>query len=274
MTEITASIVAYKTDTEELEIILNCVIQSPIEIVYLVDNSPLDCSLKRYSNYSLKISYISNPANTGFGAAHNMAIEKALKIGSKYHFIVNPDISFKTDVISPMVAYMKEHPEIGMMMPRVLNMDGSCQYLPKLLPSPFDLLLRKLKRPIGVYRRFIEKYELRNVSLEKICNVPIISGCFSLLNMEVIKKTGGYDERFFMYFEDFDLSRRIHENYKTIYFPLATVFHGYEGGANRNWRLFKVFVTSAIKYFNKWGWFYDKNRKLMNQNTLKELGIK
>lgn len=270
---ITASIVTYFSDRQEIINLIGYFVDTPVDYIYVIDNSS-DDTLSTCSDVSKNVVYIHGHGNVGFGAAHNIAIEKALKIGSKYHFIVNPDISFETDVVSPMVEYMREYPETGMMMPRVLNMDGSCQYLPKLLPSPFDLLLRKLKRPIGVYRRFIEKYELRDVSSEQVCNVPIISGCFSLLSMEVIKKIGGYDERFFMYFEDFDLSRRIHENYKTIYFPLVAIFHGYEGGANRNWRLFKVFVTSAIKYFNKWGWFYDKNRKIVNHKILKELGIK
>lgn len=270
---ITASIVIYKTAPEELETILNSLFQTPVNILYLVDNSPLVASLKQYADYSSRIRYISNPANTGFGAAHNLAIAEAIKMGSRYHFVVNPDISFKDDVVTPMVEYMENNTGIGMMMPKVLYPNGQMQYLPKLLPSPFGLLLRKLKFPKGIYRNFIRKYELRNISSDKICNVPVLSGCFSLLNIEVIKEIGAYDDHFFMYFEDFDLSRRVHKKYKTIYFPQISVFHGYEGGANKNLRLFKIFVLSAIKYFGKWGWFFDKERVMINRQVLKEIGI-
>src|SRR5690606_26243677 len=96
------------------------------------------------------------------------------------------------------------------------------------------------------------------------------SGCFTLLNLEAVKEVGGYDDRFFMYFEDFDLSRRMHKKYKTIYFPDVSVYHGYEGGANKNFRLFKIFIKSMIAYFNKWGWFFDKERKEINKRTLEQ----
>jgi hypothetical protein len=220
----------------------------------------------RFSN----VQYIHNPSNPGFGAAHNIAILKALEMGSKYHFIVNPDIYFKGDVISPMVSYMELDPEIGMMMPQILNLDGSLQNLPKLFPSPFSILLRKIKKPIGFYNKFIEKYELRFVDEDKIYNAPILSGCFTLLNLKAIQEIGMYDDKFFMYFEDWDLSRRMHRKYKTIYFPKVSIYHGYESGANKSSKLFKIFVNSAIIYFNKWGWFFDKERKILNKKALSQ----
>ena len=76
-----------------------------------------------------------------------------------------------------------------------------------------------------------------------------------------------------MYFEDWDLSRRIHKKYKTIYFPEASLYHHYNSGANKRFKLFLVFIKSAITYFNKWGWFFDSEkqinkciRKLKNEN--------
>lgn len=73
-----------------------------------------------------------------------------------------------------------------------------------------------------------------------------------------------------MYFEDWDLSRRMHQKYKTIYYPLVSVYHGYESGANKSKRLFKIFVQSALRYFNKWGWIFDKERRKVNRKTLKQ----
>jgi GT2 family glycosyltransferase len=79
-----------------------------------------------------------------------------------------------------------------------------------------------------------------------------------------------YDDNYFMYFEDWDLSRRMHKKYKTIYYPLVSVYHGYESGANKSFKLFKIFIQSAITYFNKWGWFFDKDRKQMNKKALSQ----
>ena len=176
-------------------------------------------------------------------------------MGSNYHFIVNPDIYLNEDVVTPLVEYMKNNNGVGMIMPQILNLDGKVQNLPKLLPSPLSILLRKIKRPRGYYKKFIERYELRNVPQKQIYNAPILSGCFTLLNLKAIQEIGGYDDNYFMYFEDWDLSRRMHQKYRTIYYPLVSVYHGYESGANKSLKLFKIFIYSAFIYFNKWNAF-------------------
>lgn len=264
--EITVSIVLYNSNCEEIEKIINKI--GDRIIVFLIDNSSTN-SLSLLSNYK-NVFYFHNPSNPGFGAAHNIAISKAIELGSKYHFIVNPDIYFDGDVISEMIDYMKKESSVGMMMPQILNLDGSIQNLPKLLPSPLSILLRKIKKPNFYYQKFISKYELRDIPKDMIYNAPILSGCFTLLNLEAIKKIGMYDDKFFMYFEDWDLSRRMHQSYKTIYYPLVSVYHGYESGANKNSKLFNIFIKSAITYFNKWGWLFDGQRNEMNRKALSQ----
>ena len=107
--------------------------------------------------------------------------------------------------------------------------------------------------------------------MNKELNVPVITGCFSLIRMSVFNELEKYDERFFMYFEDTDLSRRIHERFKTLYYPKVNVFHGYERGAAKSFTLFLVFIKSAIIYFNKYGWFIDKERDVINKKVLTSL---
>lgn len=265
--KITASIVLYQEDIVLLQKAIDSFSHTDLEFfLYLIDNSPT-ADLKKIAA-DRRIKYIHNPSNPGFGASHNVAIEKAIGIGSKYHFIVNPDIYFDGDVITPMLVYMANDKTIGMMMPQILNLDGTVQNLPKLLPSPLSILWRKIKKPATAYQKFINKYELRQVSKDAIYNAPVLSGCFTLLNIEAIKDIGMYDDAFFMYFEDWDLSRRMHQDYKTIYFPLVSVYHGYDSGANKSWKLFKIFINSAITYFNKWGWFFDSDRKIINKKAL------
>jgi GT2 family glycosyltransferase len=265
---LTASIVLYSNDVDVINNNLHCLVTYGIDKIYLIDNSPVD-KLRTLSSES-RIEYIHNPLNPGFGAAHNIAIQKSIASGCKYHFIVNPDIYFDKDVITPLVEYIKKNEGVGMIMPQILNEDGTIQNLPKLLPSPCSILLRKIKRPSGYYEKFIEKYELRNVPKIKIYNAPILSGCFTLLNLKAIQEVGMYDDNFFMYFEDWDLSRRMHQKYKTIYYPLVSVYHGYESGANKSFKLFKIFIRSAFTYFNKWGWFIDNERTKMNKRALSQ----
>ncbi|WDF59110.1 glycosyltransferase family 2 protein [Flavobacterium sp. KACC 22758] len=266
---ISASIVLYNTDCIELKRTINSIFNENVDIkLFLIDNSQIN-NIQKFDN-NIKIEYIHNPSNPGFGEAHNIAIKKAIESGIDYHFVVNPDIYFKGDVIFKMVDYMQSDNSIGMIMPQILNIDGSVQNLPKLLPYPFSILWRKIKKPAKAYRKFINRYELREIPEKQIYNAPVLSGCFTLLNLEAIKKVGMYDNRFFMYFEDWDLSRRVHQYYKTIYFPLVSVYHGYESGANKSGKLFKIFVNSAITYFNKWGWFFDSDRGEINKRALEQ----
>lgn len=270
---ITASIVLYKNNRKILLESINSFLNSDYlqKHLYLVDNSPTN-DLKDII-LDKRVTYLFNPSNPGFGTAHNIAIKLAIEIGSSYHFIINPDIFFHKNVIPSMIEYMNHHLDVGMMMPQILNNDGSIQYLPKLLPTPLSVLIRKIKKPFFYYQKFINKYELRNIEVNKAYNAPVLSGCFTLLRLSVIEEVGFYDDKFFMYFEDWDLSRRIHEKYKTIYYPFVSVYHGYESGANKSIRLFKIFLFSMVYYFNKWGWLLDVNRKKINKRALEQFGL-
>lgn len=269
---VSVSIVLYHSDLDFLKNLIGSIYKSKTVVkLYLIDNSA-DNSLKVLEKENENIEYILNNTNVGFGKAHNIAIQKAIDSACKYHFVINPDIILNPDidVLTGMVNYMDTNSDIGMMMPQVLNEDGTMQYLPKLLPSPFSIFVRRFKQPKFYYKSFIEKYELRFVDPNMIYTAPILSGCFTLFNIESLKEVGFYDDKFFMYFEDWDISRRINEKYKTVYYPSVSVYHGYESGANKNRKLFKIFLNSAFHYFNKWGWIIDGKRKIVNRITLNQ----
>jgi hypothetical protein len=267
--EISASIVLYNNDVSMLQDVVRSFLNAKSEVhLHLIDNSLTD--ELRMLNTDSRVTYKHNPSNPGFGSAHNIAISKAIEIGSDFHFVINPDCSFDGSIITTMVDYMKQDPTIGMLMPEILNENGSIQNLPKLLPSPYSLFMRKFKKPSSIYKIFINQYELRSIPRNEIYNAPILSGCFTLLNLKAIQEIGMYDDKYFMYFEDWDLSRRMHLKYKTIYFPTVSVYHGYESGANKSAKLFKIFINSAVTYFSKWGWFFDKDRKILNKKALSQ----
>jgi len=90
-----------------------------------------------------------------------------------------------------------------------------------------------------------------------------------LLRIAAIKKIGMFDTRFFMYAEDIDLSRRIHSEFKTLYFPEAIIFHEHAKSSYTSFKMLFIHLVSVIKYFNKWGWFFDRERKLINRKLMR-----
>ena len=86
-------------------------------------------------------------------------------------------------------------------------------------------------------------------------------------NPTALKQIGLFDERFFLYAEDTDLSRRIHQKFETLYFPWAEIFHVHERGSYKNFGLTLHNLKSAAQYFNKWGWFFDRERTIINQRA-------
>ena len=266
---ITASIVTYNNNPEDVSRVLHCTSDSLVEKIYVIDNSPVDL-FRSYGEFFPKVEYIWGQGNVGYGSAHNIGIERAVQAGAVYHIVINPDIYFDKDVIEKIAGYLDGHPEVGQVMPKVFYPNGELQYLCKLLPTPMDLLCRRFIP----YKKYIEKrnnrYELRFTDYDSIMEVPSLSGCFMFLRTDVLKEIGGFDERFFMYAEDIDLCRRIGKVSRTIYYPLVSIYHEYEKGSYKNRKLFKYHICSVIKYFNKWGWLFDSERKERNNRILKQ----
>ena len=269
---VSASLVTYKASFATIGGLIDSLMNSSLNRLYIIDNSPENILSQHLSHP--KIIYRHMPSNLGFGKAHNIGLNDALDSGFQYHFVINPDIHLKPEVIDEMVQIMRKDPSIGMIMPRIEFPDGSIQHLPKLLPSPLSILRRKLKRPARWHEAFVNNYELRFVEDHITYSCPILSGCFTLFQLSAVKEVGYYDERYFMYLEDWDLSRRMHNNYNTVYCPEVKVTHEYYSGANKNVKLFFYFIRSRILYFNKWGWFRDKNRNQINARTLRQFGYR
>lgn len=265
---VSASIVIYKNDPQLLECAVNSFLHSTADSkLYLIDNSPINNFENKFA--SGRIVYIFNGKNIGFGPAHNIALRQSLADGIDYHLILNPDIYFEREVVSRLMQYMDEHRQVGLVMPKVLYPDGTIQPLCKLLPSPLTLLSRRFLRfNSGFTRRLNHLYEMQFSGYNKVMDVPFLSGCFMFLRMETIKKVGLFDERIFLYTEDTDLTRRIHKHYRTIFFPEASIYHHHQRGSYKNYVILMHHIFSAIRYFNKWGWFNDSEREDINQQVL------
>jgi len=275
MKNINVSIVLFKNDQDLVKkAIYSCVNSVLINRIYLIDNSPTDM-LSCLATLDSKIEYIFNNANLGFGKAHNIALKRSIEENIPYHLVLNPDVYFEGGVLEELYNFMESDPDVGLVMPKVLYPDGTLQYLCKLLPTPLDLFGRRFLN-FGPFKKIVEKrneiYELRFTGYDKIMEVPYLSGCFMFIRTEVLKKVGLFDERFFMYLEDTDLSRRIHRVAKTVYYPYVYIYHEYGKGSYKSLKLLYYHIKSAIKYFNKYGWFFDKEREEINRKILEKLG--
>lgn len=253
--EITGSIVTYKTNKKDLERVINsfflCTLNKKL---FISDNSPTD-ELKFFIQ-ELKnpnIEYIFNNKNGGYGYGHNKIIKKIKNI-SKYHIILNPDIYFREEVLEKIYEKMEINKGIGNIMPLIKYPNGEIQFCCKRNPTPFQILIRTVKPLEKIFIKKSNYYEMRDMNYKKEMNVEILSGCFMFLRNEIFDRIGIFDERFFMYFEDFDLNRRIHEKYITLYFPEVEIIHKHAREAHKNKKMLYIAMKSAIKYFNKWGW--------------------
>jgi GT2 family glycosyltransferase len=269
---INISIVLYKNTQIQLKkIISNCLNSIDlINNIYLLDNSP-DNYLSKQLTKNKKIVYLFSNKNLGYGKAHNIAIKQSFAKNIKYHLVLNPDIFFKKGTLEKIINYMNNNPDIGLLMPRIHYPDGSIQYLCKLLPTPFNLIFRRFL-PIRKYRKKKNNlFELRFAGYDKIMEVPYLSGCFMFFRTEALKDTGLFDENIFMYGEDTDITRRIYKKYKTIYYPLAEATHEFHKESYKNIRMMVIHIRSIIYYFNKWGWFFDNERRTINKEVLKKI---
>ncbi len=269
--EVSASIVLFHNKTEQLEKVIKSFLNTNLKVkLYLIDNSSND-ELKELENIDNRIEYIFNNANLGYGKAHNIAMKKSIENKIPYHVVLNPDIYFDSGVLEKLYEYMEENRDIGNIIPQVLYPNGEIQYLCKLLPAPIDLIFRRFIPFKSWKEKRNEKYELRFTGYKNIANIPSLSGCFMFLRTSVLEDVGLFDENIFMYLEDNDLNRRIHTKYKTIFYPKVSIYHEYEKESYVNKKLLLYHIKSAIYYFNKWGWFFDKERSKINSRCLKEL---
>jgi GT2 family glycosyltransferase len=267
---LTASIVIYKNLPEILAKAVQSFLDSTVNAtLYLVDNSPTNAFENYFSDPRIK--YIFNNKNVGFGAGHNIALKKIMEEShSRYHIVLNPDVYFNTDVVSKMQHFMEVNPSVGLAMPKVLYPDGRLQPLCKLLPTPVTLFSRRFLnfRPSWL-KKMNHWYEMHFTGYDKIMDVPFLSGCFMFLRVEALIKVGLFDERIFLYTEDTDLTRRIHQYYRTIFYPEVTIYHYNEKASHKNTFTLLHHIRSTITYFNKWGWFNDAEREHINQQVLK-----
>jgi len=198
---------------------------------------------------------LSGHGNVGYGAGHNLAINQS---SADFNLVLNPDVVLDRDAILKAMHFMYASPEVGLITPFVANSDGSPQFLCKRYPTVLDLVLRGFA-PQGIQRMFrkrLESYEMRDVcgNNHPVLDVPIVSGCFMLFRRNLWEKVGGFSKKYFMYFEDFDLSLRFAEVSRLAYVPSVRIRHFGGNAAHKGKRHILMFIRSALTFFYVHGW--------------------
>jgi GT2 family glycosyltransferase len=256
-TKITSCIVLYKNDVTMLREAIDSFLNTALNVkLYLVDNSPTNELKVLVTDH--RIEYIHNPYNPGFGASHNVAIQKSFELDSDYHMVLNPDIYFDKGTLEKLCEFMDSNVDVGQLMPKVTYPNGDFQYLCKTNPTFFDLFARGFMPRFlkNIFQKRMGSYEYKDQDYDEIIyDVPYLSGCFMFLRTDTLKKVGFFDDKIFMYLEDADLTRRFLEVSRTVYYPAAHVYHHFAKLTHKELKFKWITVQSAFIYFNKWGWF-------------------
>lgn len=258
-----SSLALYQHTLADIQATLDSLLNTDIiKKIILVDNG--GCDWANHLNNS-KITYIKANRNGGFGFGHNLAIHKFAHL-SDYFLICNPDISFDAQELIKLYDAAKQS-QAGLFSPKIVYPDGRNQFGQRLLPTPLNLFARRFL-PIFISDKLDDRYLLKASRIVKPTAVPNVSGSFMLFKSHCLRDLGGFDERYFMYMEDIDLSRRCAVKFGVLYVPSACVIHEHQQASYKNKALLKAHIVSAIKYFNKWGWIKDRGRISLNRKTL------
>ena len=217
--------------------------------IYIVDNASSDGTAERLRDEFPEIVVIENKENYGFGYGHNTVLDV---LDSDYHLIVNPDILIDRDVVSELVLYLEDNDDVGIVTPKILNLDGSDQELPKRKPVVAALVGRRILKKQLIKQ--VEYYQMKDRNLSEIQQIEFATGCFFMIRTNLFKQLGGFDTRFFLYYEDIDISGRVLKTKKIIYYPDTYVYHAWERSSVHSFRYFLILVQGMFRYFNKWGW--------------------
>lgn len=274
---ITVSIVLHRTPFHQIESVVGSLSLEPVDMIYFIDNSPDNSLEERIGHLMSNVRYkglnwqYRHVDNRGYGNAHNIAIGMAVDAHSQYHLVLNADVRWSSPVFKTLVEVLEKNPDCGLLQPKILNPDGTLQHTCRLLPTPYDVFGKRFLPP-GLIKNRMRRYLLSDEAYGRRFNAVYMQGSFMFFRMSSLKDTGLFDERFFMYPEDIDITRRIRDGYSALYIPEVSVVHDHAAASSRINRMLWIHIVNMIRYFNKWGWFLDAGRRRLNRELMAELG--
>ena len=257
--EVTGCMVVFENDPETaLKAARSFLEQNADGFLVIVDNASqsviADVLEKKLMSNRCKI--IRNKKNDGYGGGNNLGLR--FSPASAYHVVFNPDVIFHPGSMREMLRFMEQNTDVGLLSPRVVYPNGRFQPLNKLDPALLDLFLRRffpdILSKIPVIKKRMDRYMMLDVGYDAVVDVPFLSGCCIMFRKNLLDENDFFDERFFLYFEDADITRRMREKSRAVFFPGASITHVWARMAHARLSFSWIFVKSACKYFQKWGW--------------------
>jgi len=229
--------------------------------IHIVDNSESAeyhasvCSALNYTNTGRASVHIIKAANNGgYGTANNMSLHT---LNSEFHLIINPDVVVAQDAFSIAVGFLNENPMVGMVTPLVRESDGRVAHVVKGYPDCLTLLVRFLGWAWlnRFFRLRLSRYACGHFSRSDrpVFNVTLAGGCFIFVRTSLFRRLGGFDTRYFLYFEDFDFCMRLRKLAGIAFVPQVKIFHAGGDVGRKHWRHHVMFVRSAGRFFLKNG---------------------
>ncbi|WAK00562.1 glycosyltransferase family 2 protein [Methylobacter sp. YRD-M1] len=224
---------------------------SCVQEVIVVDNASKDGSPEVVAEYFPEVRLIKSEENLGFARANNLAMEHAK--GSIFA-LVNSDVIVHEGCLEKLAVFLDDHPDIGMVGPRVTGGDGNLQRTCRKMPTFWNTVCRilVLDRIFPDWQIF-SGFEVPYSSYDKYMEAEVLSGCFCVVRKKTVNEVGGMDERFFFYAEDIDWCKRFRDaGWKLMFVPEATATH-FGGGstANAPFRYSIEILRATLKYWRK-----------------------
>lgn len=225
--------------------------------IIVVDNSEEDNIGSEMRQNFPDVRFIRSRKNMGMGAGNNLGFREAT---GKFFLVLNSDTLVHPSAIRILFDTLRDRDDIGIAGPKLLNPNGSLQYSCFRFPKAYTPILRRTF--LGKFApKHLAQYLMTNFDHMENQNVDWMLGSCLMIRASFFQSIGGFDERFFMYFEDTDLCRRAWRNgYRVVYIPSATVIHDHaRGSARERWyiapftsRLAREHICSWMRYLWKW----------------------
>ena len=245
---LSACIVLYHSGMHVLHAV-QCFQESDIELeLHVVDNSPGGTLGEHLQWQCPGVQYYPQRKDLGYAGGCNLVIPN---LRSQYHLVCHPDVTFDDKLLSNMVNYMERNKDCVILTPKVLNADGTEQFLPKRAPTIKYLLGSALKKWPGPFKAWNAEYTLEGADIRTPTSVEVADGCFLLIRTGILRQLQGFDPKFFLTHEDTDLSRRAIEYGAIVYHPDMVVTHA-KAEKSRNWPEMLKRLCGALRYLRKW----------------------
>ena len=187
------------------------------------------------------IQVIQNDLPKGFGENHNEAFNLSENANERRYFLVlNPDIHFTVDVIGELVAVLESDRSIGVIAPSVRNIEGTLEDSARQLPTL-----------LGLMKKFFGYQGTYTFSSEQDYTPDWVAGMFMLFRSEVFRQLGGFDTRYFLYYEDVDICCRLWlEGYSVYVRPSLSIVHDARRQSRKNFKYMRWHLSSILRFLN------------------------